>query len=85
MRPLLIPGGMPDDPRQAIEWLHERIREIEIASQEENYDIADSFIIENLPSKVYALDCATATPSDIAAVLGTLIMDMQRRGKARAV
>lgn len=75
---------MPSEPAAAVAWLEMAIREIERASVEEAQEIADKFTVQNLVTKTYTLNVATATTADIAAVLGTFLEDMKRRGPSRA-
>jgi hypothetical protein len=83
MRPISLLGAPIKG--QENNWYMNALREIERASKEENYDVADKFIIENLTTPTYTLDVATATASDIAAVLGTLLNDMKKRGQNRGM
>lgn len=83
MRPISLLGAPIKG--QENNWYMNALREIERASKEENYDVADKFTIENLTTPTYTLDVATATAADIAAVLGTLLTDMKKRGQNRGM
>ena len=83
MRPVSLLGAPM--PGRENDWMMNALREFERASKEENYDVADKFTITGLTTPVYTLDVATATASDVAAVLGTLLMDMKKRGQNRGM
>lgn len=70
-------------PGRETDWIMEALREIERASAEENYSVTDAFTVLNLGDPVRTLDVATATATDVAKVLGTLLQDMKRRGATR--
>lgn len=75
--------GTPAGGKPSIEWIVQALHEIERASFEElPGEVFDQFVITNLAAPVRTLDVSTATTADIAAVLGTLIQDMKKRGAA---
>lgn len=77
MRPVKLgqPAGNNDR-----EWYRQALLEIERASQEETEAIADDFTPTNVTT-TRAFDADTVTTAQLADVLGTLIQDLQQRGR----
>lgn len=76
-------GTPPQDPAAFRDWIIRAFRQIEIASNDMTAEkVADGFVVSNL-TETRALDASTATASEIAEVLGTLIVDFKRRGSKR--
>lgn len=60
------------------------LREIERASHEADLtEIAQNFILSGTLTPTYTLNLAAPTAANIAAVLGTLILAMQKGGTTR--
>lgn len=58
----------------------EALREIERASYEEIAEVADAFTISGTLTETRTLDVDSPSSANLAAVLGTLIADLKRRG-----
>lgn len=83
MRPVSL--GRPNvsnDPEAFRRWVLGAFAEIERASVEDAFVVADDFTVSNHTEK-RTLNAATATTADIANVLCTLIEDLQNRGMKR--
>ncbi|MBW3099192.1 hypothetical protein [Pseudohoeflea coraliihabitans] len=66
-----------------VRWLTEAMAEVRKASHEQvTEQIADAYTLSNF-TETRTLDASTATASDIANVLATLLWDMQNRGVKR--
>lgn len=69
---------------QQVAWLINAVQQLALASRQEGSRIADPYTVTAPGGTGYALtrtlDPNTATLTQVAAVLGTLIIDMQRRG-----
>jgi hypothetical protein len=64
-------------------FVFEALREIEKASLEGDAgQVADAYTVTNF-TETRTLDAGTATASDVADVLATLISDLQKRGTKR--
>lgn len=59
------------------------LRDIERASREGIENVADSFSITGTLTETRSLDVDTPSIANIAAVLGTLISDLKKRGAKR--
>lgn len=66
------------------QWVAACFEEIELASREEIAAIAKDFDITGY-TETRTLDASTATATDVANVLCTLILDLQRHGQHRTV
>lgn len=76
-------GAPPPDPAGFREWIIRAFRQIEIASNDIAAEkVADAFTVANL-TETRSLDASSATASDVAEVLGTLLSDLKRRGSKR--
>lgn len=76
-------GNPPQDPAAFREWIIRAFRQIETASNDIAAEkVADAFTVSNL-TETRSLDAASATTSDVAEVLGTLLTDLKRRGSKR--
>jgi len=71
-----------DTPQGASRWLEQAVREIELASQEDASEVSDKFTIGDY-TPTYTLNPASATATDVANVLATLLTDMKKRGRSR--
>lgn len=83
MRPVNLGGRLAGQDLE--EWVTRAFQEIESASREADpLDIADGFTVTNIPAPaVTTLNVATATASDVAKFVATLIDQFQRRGSSR--
>lgn len=83
MRQVTLPPPARSAGQQAFnEWVNACLREIELASQEDIALMAKEFTVTgHTPTRV--LDAATATATDVADVLCTLLEDLQKRGSKR--
>lgn len=83
MRPISLgtPGRVNADLWK--KWVDECFAEIERASYDDVASVADDFTVTNyVPTRT--LNASTATLSDVANVLCTLIADIQNRGMKRS-
>ncbi len=75
-------GQPPIDEKRFRPWLIQALRTIEEASQDDIIEIVKDFTISgHTPTRT--LDASTATATDVADVLCTLIEDLQKRGMKR--
>jgi hypothetical protein len=65
-----------------LQWLVQAVAEIENASREGVFNVADAFTIENF-TETRTLDASTATVADLANFVATFIDDLQKRGSKR--
>lgn len=72
--------GQPLNDNDFAKWALEALREIERASYEDIAEIADSYNVTGTLTETRDLDVDTPTAANIAAVLGTLIADLKKRG-----
>ena len=80
MRPVNFPGG----PGANVDpWVVESLREIERASQENAFLIADAFKVAN-NTDLRTVDVSTVTLAGLANAFCTWISDMHKRGTKRA-
>jgi hypothetical protein len=81
MRPVtLFARPMPGSPVQVqLDWIMDALEKIANASATEALAIADTFTVTT-PTTKHTLDVSTATVTDVARVLGTLLSDMRKRG-----
>ncbi|HWW46325.1 MAG TPA: hypothetical protein VNZ94_00600 [Xanthobacteraceae bacterium] len=80
MRPLHLGSELPG---QFDKWVRDSLREIENASYEDISEVADSFTISGDLPETRALNLASPSIDNIAAVLATFISDMKKRGAKR--
>lgn len=71
------------DNEQFKKWVAESLYEIELASQDDIALMFKDFTVTNF-TDTRTLDASTATASDVAKVLCTLIYDIQKRGMKRS-
>lgn len=84
MRKVSLSGAPSGQPQQQIAWLHNALREIERASNDNDpMIIAQNFTITGAFTTTRTLNVATATLSDLIAVVATLISDLQKGGSSR--
>lgn len=81
MRPVDF-GSPPVNPEGQRLWYEAALRQIEEASREDALIISDSFTVSN-HTATRTLDVSTATLTDVANVLATLLDDFQKRGPYR--
>lgn len=79
MKPLFLGPPPQGDSDQKLDWCIRALQAIEMASQADALAISDTFTITNISAK-HSLDGSTATLSDVARVIGTLLLDMRKRG-----
>lgn len=86
MKPLFFgaPSEITAKEEQHRKWVYEALQLIELASQEDAdiASIAQDFTVENYTA-TRTLDASTATATDVADVLCTLIDDIKNRGMKR--
>jgi hypothetical protein len=68
---------------QEIPWLVNAVRKIELASYEDIEAVFDAVTISGAYTETRTLTPSTATASDIANLLATLITDIKKRGASR--
>lgn len=81
MRPIKL-FGRPDATmgvQAQLDWIMNALQAIADASETDALAISDTFTITT-PTPKHSLDVSTATLADVAKVLGTLLLDMKRRG-----
>ena len=84
MRPItLAPSPAGNDPAAWFQWIRACLSEIERASQEEPVQIFDSYSSDVPATTTRQINVTTPAPANLAAVLATLIADMQARGVTR--
>ena len=84
MRPItLAPAPAGNDPAAWFQWIKACLGEIERASQEEPAQIFDSYSSDVTATTTRQINVTTPTAANLAAVLATLIADMQARGVSR--
>lgn len=81
MRPVYLLGRPPMNApvEQQLAWIMDSLQRIADASAVDPMAISDTFSVTTLTQK-HALDVSTATLTDVARVLGTLLSDMRKRG-----
>jgi len=83
MRPISL-GQPPVNDKAAMgQWMLGALQEIERASHDDIPQMFSSYTVTNYTA-TRTLDAATATTTDIANVLCTLIADLKARGPKRA-
>jgi len=84
MRPItLAPSPAGNDAMAWFQWIKACLAEIERASQEEPAQIFDSYSSDIPATITRQINVTTPTAANLAAVLATLIADMQARGVSR--
>lgn len=77
---MMTPLGAPLGANDFARWVRDSFRKIEEEMRQPNaQDIIAQFEVTNLTADVRSLDVATATITDIAGFLGTLVRDLQRK------
>lgn len=61
-------------------WVQQALRLIELASNEDAQQVFKTYTVTGSFAETRTLDPATATAADIAAVLATIITDIQKTG-----
>lgn len=72
--------GQPLNDNDFAKWALEAFREIERASYEDIAEIADSYSITGTLTETRDINVTAPTAANLAAVLGTLITDLKKRG-----
>lgn len=80
MRPVNLGQPLPGSFEA---WAIEAFREIERASYEDMADVADGFKITGTLTETRELNVSSPTTANLAAVLGTLLSDLRKRGAKR--
>lgn len=83
MTPLSLGQPLGNSPEAFMEWVRVALKEIERASYEDIAEVADGYTITGTLTETRDLDVTTPSTANIAAVLGTLITDIKRRGQKR--
>jgi hypothetical protein len=71
-------------PGHEIEWIVHALREIENASYEDAVEVADAYSTNSTFTETREINVTAPTTANLAAVLATLILDLQRRGVNRS-
>lgn len=82
MRPLSLGSPIKDGD---LRWIMDALREIERASYEDIAEVADAFAVTGSLTETRTLDVGSPTAANIAAVLGTLLADLKRRGTKKDI
>jgi hypothetical protein len=82
MRPVTL-GNPPADQAGKIDWIIRALQEIERASNDDPIKVFDSYSSNVAPTATRAVNTSSPTTANLAAVLGTLIADMRKRGMKR--
>lgn len=83
MRRVSLGAPFSNNLEDKIDWCIDAIRQIEIASGDEDpFEILDGFTTTNVTS-TRSLDADTVTLAELADVVGTLVEDIQARGPKR--
>lgn len=84
MRPVFLQGAPMGTPEQKLQWLEDAVRNLAGASTDQNpVDIASEYTITGTLTPTRSIDVTTPTAANIAAVLATLISDLQKGGSTR--
>jgi hypothetical protein len=78
MRPVSLGQPLGNDDFE--KWALESLREIERASYEDIAEVADAYSITGTLTETRDLNVTAPTAANLAAVLGTLLTDLKRRG-----
>lgn len=70
-------------PGQETQWLVNAMRKVELASYEDIEAVFDAYTISGAYTETRTLTPSTATASDIANLIATLITDVKKRGQSR--
>jgi len=68
---------------QETQWLVNAIRKVELASYEDIEAVFDAYTITGAYTETRELTPSTATTSDIANLIATLVTDVKKRGANR--
>jgi len=86
MRPAFIGSppmaGIDPKMRAYVEWVNQALTEIERASYDDAITAVDALTVANY-TESRSLDASTATATEVADFLCTLIKDLQNRGTKR--
>lgn len=82
MRPVSL--GQPLNNNDFNQWALEALREIERASYEDIAEVADAYTISDGIPETRTLNVTSPTTANLAAVLGTLLNDLKKRGTNKA-
>jgi hypothetical protein len=85
MTPVSLGSALGGDDEAFRQWVIACFQQIENASWEDIAEVADGYTITGTLTETRTLDVATPSTANIAAVLGTLITDLKRRGQKRDV
>lgn len=86
MRPVFTQGTPQGSPEQKMQWFEAAIREISGASTDNNtQDIAAAFTISGAYTETRTLNVTAPSLANIAAVIATLLADLQRGGQGRSL
>jgi hypothetical protein len=69
---------------EKLDWCIRSIQEIARASNEDAVKVLDSYAVNAAPAATRMLNVSSPSTSNLAAVLGTLIADLRRRGVKRS-
>jgi hypothetical protein len=69
---------------EKLAWCIRAIHEIARASNEDAVAVFDSYAVNAAPVTTRTLNVSSPTPQNLAAVLGSLIADLKRRGVKRS-
>jgi hypothetical protein len=69
---------------EKLDWCIRAIREIARTSNEDAFAVFDAYAVNAAPATTRTLNVSSPTTSNLAAVLGSLIADLKRRGVKRS-
>lgn len=82
MRPVSLGRPTRIEPKEWKKWVEQCFNELELASQEDLSAVAGNFTPSNY-TDTRTLNAGTATATDVANVLCTLLNDLRNRGMKR--
>ena len=77
-----LPGNAATDQR--LDWCIRAIQELARAANEDPIKVFDSYATDATVAVTRTLNVTSPSPSNIAAVIATLIADLKRRGVKRS-
>lgn len=69
---------------QKLDWCIRAIQELARATNEDAISVFDSYATDTMAAVTRTLNVTSPSPSNIAAVIATLIADLKRRGVKRS-
>lgn len=85
MKPFTLPNFPPNASiEQKLNAIIEALRDIERASNEDPVEVFDAYSSNDTATVTREINVSSPSTSNLAAVLATLVADMQRRGVKRS-